>query len=203
MFNRLDEARRRKRARDKGDAYRLKTLRWKRFCRIAGPKAVPVSGHGHETGYAGVADTIVDVSAFDIGSAQIPSTEPGIAGSRPGLGQSRREVLRVHAPIQRAPGRSPNLPGCVRFQKPVLEPVSLPSAKQGVGWPVFSEIDDLGIADADRVGWIAMVGGPAGIDDSQRLFRIKIRELRRKQPGCFGTAGLLFHPIAVLIGNDE
>src|SRR4029453_2480489 len=92
---------------------RLERLRRERFSRVAGPEAVPVAGDDGEARDAGVAHEVVDLAALDVGVAEVAAPhvrEP----ARPGHRQAGGQVLRIGAPVERAQGVAPYLPGSRR-----------------------------------------------------------------------------------------
>ena len=59
-----------------------------------------------------VSHKVIDFAALDVGGTVVAAAETGVARTGPSLGQSRRQVLRIGAQVERAYGIAPDLPGC-------------------------------------------------------------------------------------------
>src|SRR5215211_6421142 len=79
-------------------------------------------------------------AAFGVSRAPVAAAaEAGVAGARPGLDQTGRQILRIRAPVQGPLGVAPYLPGRARRAQPVEEPRLLLGAEDGLRRPVFAE----------------------------------------------------------------
>src|SRR6185436_14784892 len=116
---------------DKRRAYetqadRLELAGGKFRARVSGPEAVAIARDDGEACDLRVANEIVDFSALQVRGAVVPSSQRSVSVPGPRLpGETRGQVLRVGAPVQRSERVTPDFPRRRRASELVLEPCLL------------------------------------------------------------------------------
>src|SRR6185437_2666858 len=111
------------------DSHRLEGS-WRQLLRRqARPEAVPVACDRRKPGDALVPNEIIDLGTLPVCAAVIAPAESGVTGTRPRLGQARRQVVRIGPEIERPLGVAPHLPGGAGVAQLLEEPGLLGAAE--------------------------------------------------------------------------
>src|ERR1700728_1255729 len=203
MLVRFHSASARKRRTDETQAYGIELARRQLRRRVARPEAVPVAGDNREARNFLVAHKVVYLGALPISRSIVAATHQGIGRLRPCLlCQSRRKVLRVAAPIRRAFGIAPNLPGRSRSTQLVLEPRLLGSAEDRLRRRVLSRVRNARAIERDFVRRLAAIEGAAPIKNLGRILREHAGEFWTKAGDRFVAKGI-GTAVTMLVGDDE
>src|ERR1043165_5259866 len=114
------------------------------------PEAAAVARDDGEARDLRVANEAVDFSALCVSGAVVTSTQScvGVLGPRL-LGETRGQVLRVGAPVQRGQRVAPDFPRRRRSLEPVLEPCLLLRPENRLGRRAPLRIGDMRIVEPD------------------------------------------------------
>src|ERR1700685_108769 len=102
-----------------------------------------ISRHGGETGDSVGTNEIVDFAALNVCTAKVVA-QSCVSRTRPSLGQTGRQVLRIAAHVEGGYGVPPDFPGCFGFPQALEKPVFLFGAENGLRRLIPAEIRNLG-----------------------------------------------------------
>jgi hypothetical protein len=165
-------------------ADRIELARRKFRRRISGPEAMAVARDNGEAGDLRVAHEIVDFSALCVGRAEIAPAQVCVgAVFRPRLlGQTRGQVLRVGALIQRAQGIRPDFPRRCRALKLFFEPGLLLRPENRLRRMNGLNVIEVKVDAKDASGETMKLTLPASSHQGQRCHAHHPRQrLRRRQ----------------------
>ena len=163
-----------------------------------------VTGDGHESRDALLADEVVDLAALDVRGGVIAAGKRGrVSGSRPGLRQPRGQILRIGAHVERGRRVAPDLPRRLRVAAAAAgttpsarRPRTSARARPCGSWRLLRRRTKrrrraaaVVCVPASRIS-IASCGISSGKSFAQQRLRLR-------------PPGRLFRAIAALIGDDE
>src|SRR5580698_4735950 len=161
-----------------------------------------ISRHGGKPGDSVGTNEIVDFAALNICTAKVVA-QSCVSRTRPSLGYTRRQVLRISSHVEGGYGIAPDFPGCFGFPQPLQKPGFLFGAENGLRRLIPAEIRNLGAGIADG-GWrVAAVVSATRIE----YFHGFLRHECRKVVGCkgfgFGSTRGLLGAITALVSDDQ